>query len=283
MSMEETQTEYADTGDAKEFSLGVLFIHGIGGQPRGDTLRRIADPIVQALDHWIFGVARLRGKSIGQAKAEGWANAMPSFVGKVELSTSLREQAFEMAWSAEPRQVQLTAEHTLALKSASLWSGGATLRDGQLSSSPLANEIPAHAVLDIHTMDEQYNVKRGTALVAESWWAQSFVPPSASALLAWAFKVLPLALGMHFGDGVRRYASRASRDDRKLVDRVKHSTRFAGFCAAASGGSYGASNPAIACGDPHCWAGALCLSSGRHAQTADGHHWHCGRQLSSGG
>jgi hypothetical protein len=39
--------------DAKTHQLGVLFVHGIGEQPRGDTLLRFGDPCIVWLDRWL--------------------------------------------------------------------------------------------------------------------------------------------------------------------------------------------------------------------------------------
>ena len=39
--------------DANTHQLGVLFVHGIGEQPRGDTLLRFGDPCIVRLDRWL--------------------------------------------------------------------------------------------------------------------------------------------------------------------------------------------------------------------------------------
>jgi len=100
---------------AKPYPLGVLFVHGIGEQPLGDTLKNAVDPIVRSLDLWIHGASS---------------------------------------------------------------DGGATLRDGRMQVISGDDACPTHAVLQVRTTDAQQQVSEGSALVAESWWARNFVPPT---------------------------------------------------------------------------------------------------------
>lgn len=39
--------------DSDRSTLGILFVHGIGDQPRGDTLSRFGDPVLRWLDRWL--------------------------------------------------------------------------------------------------------------------------------------------------------------------------------------------------------------------------------------
>ena len=79
-------------------ALGVLFVHGIGGQPRGDTLTRFVDPVVKCLDLWINGVAGKHSRTLAPERALDWANEMPSPTRRIEHSMSIRMEARKLAW-----------------------------------------------------------------------------------------------------------------------------------------------------------------------------------------
>ena len=189
------------------YPLGVLFVHGIGEQPRGDTLRCFADPVVSSLDLWINGVARKRGLQMGQGKAKDWVECMPTDLRDVERSMAVRIQAWQLAGSDD--NAALTEADRAGLAKSNVWSGAAVLRDGHLPPPGIGAEFPPHAVLDMHLMGEKYDTEQRQVLMAESWWAQSFVPPADSALLAWVWKIWPLALSMQLADPVRRLGKRA--------------------------------------------------------------------------
>lgn len=206
----------ASTAPAQPHRLGVLFVHGIGDQPQGDTLRGVVDPVVQSLDLWLHGAARCRARLVGAAAAQAWAAAVPDALGAGPCGRRVHEQAFEMAWSAEWDTDELSPAQVAALQASDYWSGSALLTDGHRPpGGPQAGDegapgAPPHAVLRVHALDGRYTLREGTALLAECWWARSFVPPSPWALVGWTFQVLPLAVGMHFGDVVRRHAALAA-------------------------------------------------------------------------
>lgn len=151
---------------AKPYPLGVLFVHGIGEQPLGDTLKSAVDPIVRSLDLWIHGAAI---------------------------------------------------------------DGSATLRDGRMQLTSGDDACPTHALLQVRTTDAQQQVNEGVALVAESWWARNFVPPTPGALMSWTFRVLPLAMGMHLSDGVRRHGSLMHDDQTGRLRRAGHALQTLGW------------------------------------------------------
>jgi hypothetical protein len=216
--MADTDPPASDAAPTKPYPVGVMFVHGIGEQPLGDTLKNVADPIVRHLDAWIHGAARCRGLALGEAPALEWAQKLPLAPGGPTSGAGVREQAFEMAWSAQWKSVDLTPRQADDMRTSGFWSGGAVLGDGK----PGGDDGPTHAVLRVHTTGAQYELQQGEALVAESWWARSFVPPGASALLSWTFKVLPLAIGMHMGDSVRRHVQRAGDPGLGWHRRVMH-------------------------------------------------------------
>ncbi len=212
--MNEPQTA-AQVPTTKRFPLGVLFVHGIGEQPVGDTLKNVVDPLVNSLDLWIHGAGRCRAMALGTDKALAWARDMPT------THALAHEQAGQMAASAEIVFDRLESPQKQDLETATVWSGSALLGDGCMPPAT-EDDGPPNAVLHLHTTDQTYQVTEGSALLAESWWARSFVPPTPRALMGWTFKVLPMAVGMHVGDTVRRHVSAAFTTGPHALRRLGH-------------------------------------------------------------
>lgn len=202
-----TSSDPASSEARKPHRLGVLFVHGIGEQPRGDTLREVVDPIARSLDLWLHGAARCRADALGEANATAWAQGVPDGIGTPESEARIREKAHEIAWSTEWNLNPATDAQKAQIRQSEFWSGGAVLTDGAGTAD---SEFPPHALLHVHTLGEHYEAREGTALVAECWWARAFVPATPWTLVAWTFKVLPFTIGMYFGDIVRRRLSGAA-------------------------------------------------------------------------
>jgi hypothetical protein len=114
--------------------LGVLFVHGIGQQRRGDTLLAAGEALHEWLSRWY---------SRGQLASGAWG--------------------------------------------------------GVLTHDPEDPRAPAHVMVSIS--DKEVFPKW---LVAESWWAESFAPPSFNDLAIWGFFAMPWSLQSHFGARCRR-------------------------------------------------------------------------------
>jgi hypothetical protein len=69
---------------------------------------------------------------------------------------------------------------------------------------------PPHARLEwVHVhLNEQATTTRTAWLLAESWWAETFAPPSFGDLARWGLGVLPRTIGSHLGVRVHRAAGR---------------------------------------------------------------------------
>lgn len=65
--------------DAAPFRLGVLFVHGIGEQPKGDTLSRFGEPIVRWLKRWLHPPddARIGRRRAGHVRIVSTVTATP--------------------------------------------------------------------------------------------------------------------------------------------------------------------------------------------------------------
>ncbi len=126
--------------------VGVLFVHGIGTQPRGSTL---AD----------------------------WGGALSSWIDR---------------WTAPPGSGARPA---------------ITVSDAVLTADSPAE--PAHAIVALDGPADDPDPR--TLLLAESWWAETILPPTFGDLLRWSLVVVPWTIGSHFHARLRR-----TRQDRPL-------------------------------------------------------------------
>ena len=84
---------------AKTYALGVLFVHGIGEQPRGDTLLAFGEPLIRALDRWVDG------RTIGRTRI------VDSKLSDAQLDTDEpAHSVLEIALHDRPTQKWLLAE-----------------------------------------------------------------------------------------------------------------------------------------------------------------------------
>jgi hypothetical protein len=119
--------------------VGVLFVHGIGTQPRGSTL---AD----------------------------WGGALTSWIDR---------------WTAPPGSGARPA---------------ITVGDAVLTGDTPAE--PAHAIVALDGPAGDPDPR--TILLAESWWAETILPPTYRDLLRWSLVVVPWTIGSHFHARLQR-------------------------------------------------------------------------------
>jgi len=73
-----------------------------------------------------------------------------------------------------------------------------------LISDPEDPAAPAHAKLLFQRQRIEGTVESERWLLAESWWAETFAPPSFGDLARWGLGVIPWAVGSHIGVQVSR-------------------------------------------------------------------------------
>jgi hypothetical protein len=127
------------TASPDQPTLGVLFVHGIGWQRRGETLAAVGD----ALFEWL-------SEALGGS-------------------------------GMEPPRIELTDAR---------------------STTPGDPAAPAVARLVIRPLEAEGREEHW--LLAESWWAETFITPGFSSLARWSLGIVPWTIGSHFGVRVRR-------------------------------------------------------------------------------
>jgi len=168
--------------------LGVLFVHGIGAQVRGQTLAQFGAPVYQ----WIRDRFRGLDRRWRQAKVpprwrdgvEEWAN------------DGFRAPAVET-----PARNQL--QDLSAQVGCDTIVGRASLTDARLVT-PADPAAPAHATLVITRQRASGMVQEERWLLAESWWAATFSAPDFRDLGRWGIRIGPWTVGRHFGSRLRR-------------------------------------------------------------------------------
>jgi hypothetical protein len=77
---------------------------------------------------------------------------------------------------------------------------------------PADAEAPAHARLRILSLRLDGSVTAEDWLLAESWWAESFPPPTFSDLALWGLRIVPWIVGSHFASQVKRQIAPSDAD-----------------------------------------------------------------------
>lgn len=196
----------AASADPPRAQLGVLFVHGIGLQPRGRTLDEFGGPIVEWLVAWYDGLHRQ------------WADAGVR-IDDVEAWLAAQRDA-------DPRRVDAVRS---LLDATAVGSGGrpadfaelarrlgdtmaVAVRVTDATGRQSGADDPPHARVDFVRVRVDGSITPSTWLLAESWWAEVFAPPTFGDLVRWGIGVLPRTIGSHLGVRLAR-AWGAWKDD----------------------------------------------------------------------
>lgn len=191
-------------------TVGVLFVHGIGTQPRGRTLAEFAGPLVTWLQGWYDGLhARWVGEKVRFQDVATWLDA-------VRLPDPRRDDAVRSLLDRTPlRQPGETPADLADISQRVGDTLAVAVRLTGATGGQAAENEPSHVRLElVHVhLDEQATTTRTAWLLAEAWWAETFAPPSFGDLARWGLGVLPRTIGSHLGVRVHRAAGRW-RDER---------------------------------------------------------------------
>jgi hypothetical protein len=224
---------------APRYDLGVLLVHGIGVQRRGETLAAFGGPILQWLREWCGGLHD-RWVGVGVAPDDLWA-----LVAKLATEEAPgSEDRAATAWALEalhsllddlesssPAVTRPLADAEKALGDArsqptapGVLAAGVVLVDAR-RETPDAPAAPAYAELVIRRLGVDGVVAEERWLIAESWWAETFWSPGFSELMRWGLGVVPWTLGSHYAAAVRRlWAARPARGEPHQVRWAKRLT-----------------------------------------------------------
>jgi hypothetical protein len=162
--------------------LGVLFVHGIGRQRRGEALVQGADAIVEWTSSWISGFRRRWGA--GPEFGDIWRRLHDGEIEEAQALEAFRQLA------AERKCRELFAD--------------ATLTRARLQPDPSDLDQPATARLALKLTGLNGQDRREEWLFAESHWADAFLPPTFAQFARWALQVIPWTLKAQFATRLRR-------------------------------------------------------------------------------
>jgi hypothetical protein len=233
----------ADAPDeAETYDVGVLFIHGIGAQRRGHTLAEFGGHLYHWLTDRYRGLdqrwreaidadsgdpeaAKMVPETEVEPAAEGRAQEPRSAVPRIPTqhpaaggapstrATLIGWRAKIEAWATDGfHREDLQEDRMEPCDSAPLARLAEQLGNTVVGRVRLKNALlndsedptaPAHAELLFQRQRIAGNVEAERWLLAESWWAETFSPPSFGELTRWGLRIIPWAVGNHFGAQIR--------------------------------------------------------------------------------
>jgi hypothetical protein len=179
------------------FDVGVLVVHGIGQQRRSETLNLYAGAIYE----WV------RDRLIGVAIGRGHRRSTREMLDKVTqfspetVDNAAREPELDRAKArrilsylqARPHFLSSTSDKQLPIPDDEPLMGVATLSH---SSSTSEND-PSTALIEMDWTDTNGADHSVQWLIAESWWAEAFPPPTFIEIIKYAPLAIPLTFLSH--------------------------------------------------------------------------------------
>jgi len=188
-------------------AVGVLFVPGIGVQPRGNTLAEFGGPLVKWLEDWYAGLHdQWVANGVGFKGIEGWLDGLKRHDPRqLDALRSLLDRAPPRgadAGKADPAAVKENVGETLAV----------AVRLSQATGGQPSGDAPPHARLEWTHLRLDGTTTQTAWLLAEAWWSETFAPPSFRDLARLVLGVLPYTIGSHLGVRVHRAWGRWRQD-----------------------------------------------------------------------
>jgi hypothetical protein len=178
--------------DRYQFDTGVLFVHGMGGRERGETLWRFAGPILDFLQRWFDGATNTWLQSKTKSEITAWQRL-------AEEAATLRGDWSQMASVAAVGQFpgfngksSPSEDAARPREAEDVVVGTVTLDDVALASRPDHPGAPANAAIQLCLIDTSGAVRAAKLLFAEAFWVKSIVPPTFREMLIWSLLVAPM-------------------------------------------------------------------------------------------
>lgn len=182
---------------SKRYALGVLYVHGIGQQAKGETIVEFADALHGWIRHRIHGIGEGHGhRNTTRETLEKAAPEAVQIPGAHATRAAQRQHlAFLQAAHNYVPNAELAAHCLVELPSL---EGEPLLASAELCEVPPSDgKAPSAFLLELDWTDTQGRQHASDWLLAEAWWADKCLPPSIWQLLAWAPVALPTTVAVH--------------------------------------------------------------------------------------
>jgi hypothetical protein len=183
---------------SERFDVGVLVVHGIGEQERGETLNQYVDAIYSWIRDRLAGVAaghRMRGTT--RETLEKLIQLTPERLNAIacDPSAPARHVALQcIAYLENSSSFRPTAKPGMEDAPQLLLDGEPLLGSVTLSYDDVTGENNSDTTtLHLQWTDSNGNNHAARWLIAEAWWSKAFLAPSLLELLRWAPLAIPLA------------------------------------------------------------------------------------------
>jgi pimeloyl-ACP methyl ester carboxylesterase len=181
----------------KRYRLGLIYVHGIGEQKRGEVASAFSDACHGWVQHRISGISE--GHAQRGTTRETLARAAPRAMQVPDIHAPRSDLRQHLAF--------LEAAH-LFVPEADLLADGVTpvsapegepmLATVELTAVPPSDErAPRAFALELDWTDTFGRQHASDWLLAESWWADKCAVPSIWQLLTWAPRAVPTAIAVH--------------------------------------------------------------------------------------
>ena len=164
----------------KKFDVGILFVHGIGTQARGQTLSTWGESLFRWIDQRCLALEhRWERVGVGADQLESWQRRLE-----------------HMEWGGPATAVKNSPELTARAKAAGCDALARRVVLRETRFDDVADSCaPPYSVIELHCAELDGRLTTEHWLLAESWWAESFAPPTFRELTHWTFGILPWIIG----------------------------------------------------------------------------------------
>jgi hypothetical protein len=190
------------------YDIGVLFVHGVGQQRRGQTLVAFGGAVHSWLSRWLgHAQNRFLSKGVAATREEirAWLDGLPQ---DSNADTAMRR--FEVVRPLLTRARSGGNKKLRSMKELSRQAGCAILAarvefaDVAMEAHDGDRDVPPQATLEITALRVDGKLLESRWLMAESWWAESFEPPRFGDLSLWGLLIVPSTIVSHFATRARR-------------------------------------------------------------------------------
>lgn len=206
----------------KPYDIGVLFVHGIGEQNRGESLVACGEPMSSWIQDWIDGLhERWLATGITRGDVEDWNRDLQAGWVKEGISPDEVLHRFDavrrLMETAPPGNATGKGVFKNPLVAKEIVVGRAEMVDASVRPRNDGDSAPSRAVLRTTLIRADGTIDQSHWLLAEAWWATTFAAPRFQSLAKLGLEILPWVILSHFAVRYRRSVERARSAGARLT------------------------------------------------------------------